>query len=47
MPQLRTSFAAIWDDILPPVPLEIWRSNLHAVARRLAATGGQAAAAAP
>jgi diadenosine tetraphosphate (Ap4A) HIT family hydrolase len=42
MPQLRTSFAAIWDDILPPLPEELWRSNLAAVARSLAAGGGRA-----
>jgi diadenosine tetraphosphate (Ap4A) HIT family hydrolase len=42
MPQLRTSFAAIWDDILPPLPDELWRSNLAAVARSLAAGGGRA-----
>jgi hypothetical protein len=24
-------FVAIWDDILPPVPEEIWRENLGAV----------------
>jgi len=40
LPQLRTSFAAIWDDILPPVPEEIWRENLAVVARTLAAGGG-------
>ena len=42
MPQLRTSFAAIWDDILPPLPEELWRANLAAVARALAAGGGRA-----
>ena len=31
IPQLIGSFAAIWDDILPPVPEEIWRENLAAV----------------
>ena len=41
MPQLRTSFAAIWDDILPPLPEELWRANLggrrpHARRRRRA-----------
>ena len=41
MPQLRTSFAAIWDDILPPLPEELWRENLAAVARALAAGGGR------
>jgi diadenosine tetraphosphate (Ap4A) HIT family hydrolase len=35
IPQLIGSFAAIWDDILPPVPEEIWRANLDAVAAAL------------
>ena len=42
MPQLRSSFAAIWDDILPPVPEELWRENNGAVARVLAVGGGRA-----
>jgi diadenosine tetraphosphate (Ap4A) HIT family hydrolase len=42
MPQLRGSFAAIWDDILPPVPEDVRRANLAAVARALAAGGGHA-----
>ena len=37
LPQLRTSFAAIWDDILPPTPQDVWRANLETVARALAA----------
>ena len=41
LPQLVGSFAAIWDDILPPVPEEIWRENLRVVARALAAGGGE------
>ena len=41
MPQLRTSFAAIWDDILPPLPETLWRANLALVARELAGTGGR------
>jgi hypothetical protein len=36
IPQLSGSFAAIWDDILPPLPEEIWRENLAVVARELA-----------
>lgn len=32
LPQTVGSFAAIWDDILPPLPDEIWRSNLATVA---------------
>jgi diadenosine tetraphosphate (Ap4A) HIT family hydrolase len=42
LPQVRTSFAAIWDDILPPVPDEIWRRDLVTVARTLAEDGGTA-----
>jgi len=41
MPQLRTSFAAIWDDILPPLPETLWRANLAVVARELAARDGR------
>lgn len=33
--QLIGSFAAIWDDILPPLPDELWRANLAAVAAAL------------
>ena len=29
IPQLIGSFAAIWDDVLPPLPEEIWRGNLE------------------
>jgi diadenosine tetraphosphate (Ap4A) HIT family hydrolase len=36
LPQLIGSFAAIWDDILPPTPEDVWRDNLAAVARALA-----------
>jgi diadenosine tetraphosphate (Ap4A) HIT family hydrolase len=35
VPQLIGSFAAIWDDILPPIPEEIWRANLNAVVAAL------------
>jgi diadenosine tetraphosphate (Ap4A) HIT family hydrolase len=31
IPQLVGSFAAIWDDMVPPVPEEIWRENLDSV----------------
>jgi hypothetical protein len=34
-PQLIGSFAAIWDDILPPAPEEIWRANVDAVVAAL------------
>jgi diadenosine tetraphosphate (Ap4A) HIT family hydrolase len=36
LPQLIGSFAAIWDDILPRTPEDVWRANLDAVARALA-----------
>jgi len=35
MPQLASSFAAIWDDILPPTPDHIWRENITAVVAAL------------
>lgn len=38
MEQFRSSFAAIWDDVLPPVPEAIWRANLDVVRRELAAS---------
>jgi diadenosine tetraphosphate (Ap4A) HIT family hydrolase len=34
-PQLIGSFAAIWDDILPPTPQDVWDENLAIVARGL------------
>ena len=34
-PQLIGSFAAIWDDVLPPTPEAIWQSNLHHVVEQL------------
>ncbi len=37
LPQTVGSFAAIWDDILPPLPEPLWRANLAAVAAALAA----------
>jgi diadenosine tetraphosphate (Ap4A) HIT family hydrolase len=35
LPQLIGSFAAIWDDVLPPVPEERWRDDLRALATAL------------
>jgi hypothetical protein len=35
MPQMIGSFAAIWDDILPPTPQDVWEANLAAVVRAL------------
>jgi hypothetical protein len=31
MEQLRSSFAAIYDDVLPPTPEDVWRENLELV----------------
>jgi len=41
MPQLRTSFAAIWDAIRPPVPEELRRRTLTARPNAPAAGGGR------
>ena len=35
MEQLRSSFAEIWDDVLPPMPDELWRANLDLVVAAL------------
>lgn len=39
--QLRGSFLAMWDEILPPVPETQWRENLALVAAWLAEFGGR------
>ena len=39
IPQLIGSFAAVWDEVLPPVPEDVWRDNLAIVVRELAASG--------
>jgi diadenosine tetraphosphate (Ap4A) HIT family hydrolase len=35
IPQLIGSFAAIWDDVLPPVPEDVWRADLQALVTAL------------
>lgn len=35
MPQFASSFAAVWDDVLPPLPEDVWRANLEAVRQNL------------
>ena len=35
LPQLIGSFVEIWDEILPPLPEEVWRANLDAVVAAL------------
>lgn len=37
--QLRGTFAALWDDILPPVPEDVWRANLDIVRAGMGAPG--------
>jgi diadenosine tetraphosphate (Ap4A) HIT family hydrolase len=38
LPQLIGSFVEIWDEILPPVPQEIWQADLGAVVAALNAS---------
>jgi diadenosine tetraphosphate (Ap4A) HIT family hydrolase len=38
LPQLTTNLVAIWDDVLPPLPEELWRENLAAVKAALSET---------
>jgi hypothetical protein len=33
--QLRTSLITVWDDVLPPIPLEIWQEDVEALRRAL------------
>jgi diadenosine tetraphosphate (Ap4A) HIT family hydrolase len=33
--QLRSSFAEIWDEVLPPTPPDVWRDNLERVVQAL------------
>jgi len=40
MPQLIGSFAALWDDVLPPVPEAIWRDNIAILVRTLTKQSG-------
>jgi hypothetical protein len=35
--QLRSSFAEIWDGVLPPTPREVWDDNLARVVAALGA----------
>ena len=35
MEQLRSSFAAVWDDVLPPTPQAVWDANAEHVRRTL------------
>ncbi|WP_395657194.1 hypothetical protein [Nocardioides sp.] len=40
--QIKGSYAVEWDDVLPPVPDDVRRADLHAVATKLANWGGHA-----
>lgn len=40
MPQLRGTFMALWDDIIPPIPDEVRAANDRAVVQRVAAAYG-------
>ena len=44
MPQILGSMAVEWEEMLPPVPEEIWRADYREVARRLATHDGTALA---
>ena len=35
--QLQSGFVQIWDDVLPPLPDDVWRANLEIVRRELEA----------
>jgi diadenosine tetraphosphate (Ap4A) HIT family hydrolase len=39
LPQLIGSFAAVWDDILPPVPEDVWHADLAALVAALETDG--------
>ena len=41
MPQLRGPYMAVWDDILPPVPVEVRDANVAAVVEHLRAALGR------
>jgi diadenosine tetraphosphate (Ap4A) HIT family hydrolase len=40
LPQLIGSFAAVWDDVLPPTPEDVWRADLAALKTALDAADG-------
>jgi diadenosine tetraphosphate (Ap4A) HIT family hydrolase len=42
LPNILGSLAIEWNDMLPPVPEEVWRADLHEVARKLANHEGEA-----
>ena len=40
LPQLLGSFAAIWDDVLPPTPQAVWDENLQTFLAAFDSSGG-------
>jgi hypothetical protein len=42
LPQVLGSYAAEWNEILPPVPEDVWRADLATVATKLANHDGEA-----
>lgn len=34
-PQMASSFAAVWDDVLPPTPQAVWDANTAQVVRAM------------
>jgi diadenosine tetraphosphate (Ap4A) HIT family hydrolase len=40
MTDVLGSYAADWDDVIPPGPEDVWRADLHTVATKLANWGG-------
>lgn len=38
LPQVRTSFIALWEEVLPPLPEEVRRANLERIAASLSAS---------
>jgi len=42
LPQIIGSMTVEWEEMLPPVPEEVWRADYRAVARRLATHDGRA-----
>jgi hypothetical protein len=41
LPQTVGSYAVEWDEILPPVPEDVWRADLRTVATKLANHDGE------
>ena len=44
MTQLKGTCLPLWDDVLPPMPADVWRSAMTGIAESLAAGGGSARA---